>query len=57
MNKINALGEAKTFLDFDSNELAKMLFEEFIKIMDNLNLARPVKIDEAVPANLKCGLF
>jgi len=31
--------------------------EEFIKIMDNLNLPRPAKIDEAVPANLKCGIF
>lgn len=31
--------------------------EEFIKIMDNLNLPKPGKIDEAVPANLKCGLF
>lgn len=30
--------------------------EEFVKIMDNLNLAHPKKIAEAVPANLKCGL-
>jgi sulfur dioxygenase len=31
--------------------------EEFVKIMDNLNLPRPKKIEEAVPANLVCGIF
>ncbi|XP_015228353.1 PREDICTED: persulfide dioxygenase ETHE1, mitochondrial-like [Cyprinodon variegatus] len=30
--------------------------EEFVKIMDNLNLPNPKKIDVAVPANLVCGL-
>lgn len=29
--------------------------EEFINIMNNLNLAHPKKIDVAVPANLNCG--
>jgi sulfur dioxygenase len=29
--------------------------EQFIHIMDNLNLAYPAQIDRAVPANLKCG--
>ncbi|KAM4650516.1 persulfide dioxygenase ETHE1, mitochondrial [Discoglossus pictus] len=29
---------------------------EFVKIMNNLNLARPAQIDIAVPANLKCGI-
>ncbi len=29
--------------------------EEFKKIMDNLNLAKPKKIDIAVPANMNCG--
>lgn len=28
---------------------------EFIAIMQNLNLPRPKRIDEAVPANLRCG--
>jgi glyoxylase-like metal-dependent hydrolase (beta-lactamase superfamily II)/rhodanese-related sulfurtransferase len=28
----------------------------FIEIMDNLDLAQPKRIDEAVPANLRCGL-
>lgn len=30
--------------------------DEFVEIMANLKLAYPKKIDEAVPANLKCGL-
>uniref|UniRef100_A0A224XVL3 Persulfide dioxygenase ETHE1, mitochondrial n=1 Tax=Panstrongylus lignarius TaxID=156445 RepID=A0A224XVL3_9HEMI len=30
--------------------------EEFINIMNNLNLAYPKKIDIAVPANKKCGI-
>lgn len=29
--------------------------EEFVEIMDNLNLSNPKKIDIAVPANMKCG--
>jgi sulfur dioxygenase len=28
---------------------------EFIEIMDNLNLAKPKRIDVSVPANMKCG--
>merc|ERR1711982_104055 len=31
--------------------------EDFIKIMDGLNLAYPKKIDESLPANKECGLF
>lgn len=30
-------------------------FEDFKKIMDNLNLPKPEKIDIAVPRNLNCG--
>lgn len=30
--------------------------DEFVKIMSELKLANPKKIDVAVPANLKCGL-
>lgn len=30
--------------------------EEFIEIMNNLNLSYPKKIDVAVPANMKCGV-
>ncbi|XP_063910702.1 persulfide dioxygenase ETHE1, mitochondrial [Zophobas morio] len=31
--------------------------EEFVKIMDNLNLAYPAQIDKALPANKVCGLY
>ena len=30
--------------------------EEFVEIMNNLNLAYPKKIDVAVPANMRCGV-
>ncbi|XP_036032869.1 persulfide dioxygenase ETHE1, mitochondrial isoform X1 [Onychomys torridus] len=30
--------------------------EEFIKVMDNLNLPKPQQIDLAVPANMRCGV-
>ncbi|CAH7384635.1 persulfide dioxygenase ETHE1, mitochondrial [Phodopus roborovskii] len=30
--------------------------EEFIKVMDNLNLPKPQQIDVAVPANMRCGV-
>jgi sulfur dioxygenase len=30
--------------------------EEFVEIMKNLNLSYPKKIDEAVPANMRCGV-
>jgi len=33
----------------------KKSLEDFIKIMSELKLAQPKKIDIAVPANLKCG--
>ncbi len=29
---------------------------DFVEIMDGLDLAYPKRIDEAVPANLECGL-
>lgn len=31
--------------------------DEFVAIMDSLQLADPARIDEAVPANLRCGLW
>ncbi|XP_017106349.2 persulfide dioxygenase ETHE1, mitochondrial [Drosophila bipectinata] len=31
--------------------------EEFIKIMDNLNLPYPKKIDASLPANRECGVY
>ncbi len=30
-------------------------FEDFVSIMDNLNLPYPKKLDVSLPANLKCG--
>ncbi|ELK33753.1 Protein ETHE1, mitochondrial [Myotis davidii] len=30
--------------------------EEFVKVMDNLNLPKPQQIDVAVPANMRCGV-
>ncbi|XP_069858147.1 persulfide dioxygenase ETHE1, mitochondrial-like [Dipodomys merriami] len=30
--------------------------EEFVKVMNNLNLPKPKQIDVAVPANLRCGV-
>ncbi|XP_040832150.1 persulfide dioxygenase ETHE1, mitochondrial isoform X3 [Ochotona curzoniae] len=30
--------------------------EEFVKVMDNLNLPKPKQIDFAVPANMRCGV-
>ncbi|XP_044778060.1 persulfide dioxygenase ETHE1, mitochondrial isoform X3 [Neomonachus schauinslandi] len=30
--------------------------EEFVKVMDNLNLPKPQQIDFAVPANMRCGI-
>ena len=31
--------------------------EEFVNIMNNLNLSYPKQIDRALPANLQCGLY
>ena len=31
--------------------------EEFVKIMENLNLSYPAQIDRALPANKVCGLY
>ncbi|XP_017559413.1 persulfide dioxygenase ETHE1, mitochondrial [Pygocentrus nattereri] len=48
---LSTVDEEKKF----NPRLTKSL-EEFVKIMDNLNLPKPAKIDIAVPANLVCGL-
>ncbi|CAK1543216.1 unnamed protein product [Leptosia nina] len=47
-----SVGEEKKY----NPRLTKSL-EEFVKIMDNLNLPYPRKIDESIPANRVCGLF
>eukprot|EP00599_Poterioochromonas_sp_BG-1_P006054 CAMPEP_0173134862 /NCGR_PEP_ID=MMETSP1105-20130129/1547_1 /TAXON_ID=2985 /ORGANISM="Ochromonas sp., Strain BG-1" /LENGTH=380 /DNA_ID=CAMNT_0014046747 /DNA_START=134 /DNA_END=1276 /DNA_ORIENTATION=+ len=48
----SSIGEEKTL-----NPRLTKTREEFIQIMANLNLPKPKKIDEAVPANKVCGLF
>lgn len=47
----STIGEEKQF----NPRLANKTREEFAEIMKNLNLPHPKKIQEAVPANLKCG--
>ena len=46
----STVGEEKTL-----NPRLSKPEDEFIKIMDNLNLAYPKKIDVALPWNLNCG--
>jgi len=48
---VSTVGEERKF----NPRLTKSL-EEFVEIMNNLNLPKPAKIDIAVPANLVCGL-
>lgn len=50
-NTVSSIYEEKTF----NPRLTKSL-EEFVNIMDNLNLAKPKKIDISVPANLLDGM-
>lgn len=48
---VSTVGEERKF----NPRLTKSL-DEFVNIMDNLNLPKPKKIDIAVPANLVCGV-
>ncbi|XP_037532725.1 persulfide dioxygenase ETHE1, mitochondrial [Nematolebias whitei] len=48
---VSTVGEERKF----NPRLTKTL-EEFVKIMDNLNLSKPKKLDIALPANIVCGL-
>ncbi|XP_051920422.1 persulfide dioxygenase ETHE1, mitochondrial isoform X1 [Hippocampus zosterae] len=48
---VSTVGEERTF----NPRLTKSL-EEFVAIMNNLNLPKPSKIDISVPANLVCGV-
>ena len=49
---VSTIGEEKRF----NPRLLAADADSYAEIMDNLNLARPNKIETAVPANLKCGL-
>ena len=42
--------------ELDSNPRLSKTKEEFVHMMNNLNLAYPKKIDIAVPANMRCGV-
>ncbi|XP_054638858.1 persulfide dioxygenase ETHE1, mitochondrial isoform X2 [Dunckerocampus dactyliophorus] len=48
---VSTVGEERMF----NPRLTKSL-EEFVNIMNNLNLPKPSKIDISVPANLVCGV-
>uniref|UniRef100_A0A1A8SJ34 Persulfide dioxygenase ETHE1, mitochondrial n=1 Tax=Nothobranchius rachovii TaxID=451742 RepID=A0A1A8SJ34_9TELE len=48
---VSTVGEERRF-----NPRLTKTKEEFVKIMNNLNLPKPKKIDISVPANLVCGL-
>nr|XP_057941300.1 persulfide dioxygenase ETHE1, mitochondrial isoform X2 [Doryrhamphus excisus] len=48
---VSTVGEERMF----NPRLTKSL-EEFVNIMDNLNLPKPSKLDISVPANLLCGV-
>ncbi len=49
----STIGEEKRF---NPRVHAKQTLEGFVKVMNSLNLKRPARIDEAVPANLSCGM-
>lgn len=51
-NSCSSIGEERVH----NPRLAKSQ-EEFVQIMDSLNLPYPAQFDKSVPANLKCGVF
>lgn len=50
--RVSCIGEEKTL----NIRIAGKTLDEFVRIMDNLNLAPPKRIHEAVPANLLGGI-
>jgi glyoxylase-like metal-dependent hydrolase (beta-lactamase superfamily II) len=50
--RVSSIGEEKVL----NTRIAGKSLEEFVQIMDNLNLATPKRIHEAVPANLLGGI-
>nr|XP_002127927.1 persulfide dioxygenase ETHE1, mitochondrial [Ciona intestinalis] len=48
---VTTVGEEKLY-----NPRLTKTVDEFVQIMDNLNLAYPKRIDVSVPANLVCGI-
>ena len=51
---VNTLNEEEIHLIPDSNKDIDV--QEFTSIMNGLNLSYPKHIDEALPANMECGL-
>ncbi len=49
---MTTIGEEKRF----NRRIASRSRDEFVQVMHDLHLARPKKIDEAVPANRACGV-
>jgi glyoxylase-like metal-dependent hydrolase (beta-lactamase superfamily II) len=49
----STIGEEKALNPRLANNKSK---EDFMAIMDNMNLPKPKRIDEAVPGNLGCGM-
>lgn len=49
---VSTIGEEKRF----NARIAHRSCEQFVEVMGALNLPKPKKIDEAVPANRACGL-
>lgn len=50
-NKYSTIGNEKE----NNGRLSNRTKEEFIELMDNLNLPKPKMMDVAVPINMKCG--
>jgi glyoxylase-like metal-dependent hydrolase (beta-lactamase superfamily II) len=49
--RVSSIGQEKTMNPY----IAGVSEEAFIEKMDNLNLPKPKKIEESLPANLRCG--
>lgn len=49
----SSIGEEKALNPRLANNMSK---KDFMAIMDNMNLPKPKRIDEAVPGNLQCGM-
>lgn len=50
---VSSIGEERA----TNPRLAETTEDQFVEIMENLNLARPKRINEAVPANKVCGVI
>ena len=51
------LSKSSVFEERTLNPRLTLSKDDYIKLMGNLNLPYPKKIDASLPANLKCGVF